>query len=202
MTAGRHARGRLIAVDGPVGSAIPTGARSVVRGLGVQGRSGLSQWDSSGIFTELAAAGADVPAPSARALTLLYAADLAFRLRWQITPALEAGMPVVAAPYVDTAVALGIAAGLPKRWLAELFEFAPKPAACYRASDRGPREAGRPRDGYPEYFRQALRAGGQSAAVAALRDGSIEYFTRLERRGRCEEIAKAVAPRKRARSRR
>ena len=50
-------------------------------------------------------------APSARTLLLLYAADLAFRLRWQIRPALAEGRTVVAAPYVDTAVAFGRAAG-------------------------------------------------------------------------------------------
>ena len=52
-------------------------------------------------------------APSARTLLLLYAADLAFRLRWEIRPALAAGRTVVAAPYVDTAVAFGRAAGVP-----------------------------------------------------------------------------------------
>ena len=40
-------------------------------------------------------------------LLLLYAADLAFRLRWEIRPALAEGYTVVAAPYVETAVAFG-----------------------------------------------------------------------------------------------
>ena len=40
-----------------------------------------------------------------RTLLLLYAADLAFRLRWEIRPALAEGHTVIAAPYLDTAFA-------------------------------------------------------------------------------------------------
>jgi hypothetical protein len=57
----------------------------------------------------------------------LYAADLAFRLRWQIRPALAEGRTVVAAPYVQTAIAFGRAAGLRAEWLTALFRFAPRP---------------------------------------------------------------------------
>ena len=64
------------------------------------------------MFQELAVADEAAGAPSARTLLLLYAADLAFRLRWQIRPALAEGRTVVAAPYVDTAMAFGRAAGL------------------------------------------------------------------------------------------
>jgi hypothetical protein len=57
---------------------------------------------------------------------LLYAADLAFRIRWEIRPALAEGRTVIAAPYVDTAVALGRALGLNEPWLQTIFEFAPR----------------------------------------------------------------------------
>ena len=43
-----------------------------------------------------------------RTLALVYAADLAFRLRWEIRPVLDAGGVVVASPYVETAVAFGV----------------------------------------------------------------------------------------------
>jgi thymidylate kinase len=107
-------------------------------------RGGISRWDASGIFEELAIADGQAGWPSARTLLLLYAADLAFRLRWEIRPALAEGRTVVAAPYVNTAVAFGRAAGLPSSWLANLFRFAPRPAArivvqtpaVRRASDR------------------------------------------------------------------
>jgi hypothetical protein len=69
-----------------------------------------------------------VEKPSARSLLLLYAADLAFRLRWEIRPALAEGRRVIAAPYVDTAIALGRAAGVDEAWLRSVFDFAPVPA--------------------------------------------------------------------------
>ena len=108
------AAGELVALDGINTRALRAEARKVLskaRGR----RGGVSVWDASGLFEELAYAGQDLGLPSARALLLLYAADLAFRLRWEIRPALEEGRVVVAAPYVETAVALGRAAGLPRR---------------------------------------------------------------------------------------
>ena len=190
MTNRQNARGRLIAIDGHSGAAINAAARGLV--IALRGRkSGLSTWDSSGIFTELAAS-TEPPAPSSRTLTLLYAADLAFRIRWQIAPALDAGTWVVAAPYIETAVALGVASGLGKRWLVELFEFAPKPGTCYQAHDREPRQNSRARDGYPEFFRDALRAHGRTAAEERLREGAMDYLAQLERRGRCERLTEAA----------
>jgi hypothetical protein len=110
----------LIAVDG---AAVLAEARAA---LGAPSRGGISKWDASGVFQELAVAADAAGAPSARTLLLLYAADLAFRLRWQIRPALAEGRTVVAAPYVDTAMAFGRAAGLKPAWLANLFRFAPR----------------------------------------------------------------------------
>jgi hypothetical protein len=115
----------LIAIDGVDGAALLTAAREA---LGARGPGGISRWDASGVFQDLAVADANAGAPSARTLLLLYAADLAFRLRWQIRPALAEGRTVVAAPYVDTAIAFGRAAGLKAGWLANLFRFAPRPA--------------------------------------------------------------------------
>src|SRR5207247_852286 len=96
--------------------------------LGSPGRGGISRWDASGVFQDLAVADAEAGAPSARTLLLLYAADLAFRLRWEIRPALAEGRVVAAAPYVATAIAFGRAAGLPPGWLKDLFRFAPRAA--------------------------------------------------------------------------
>src|SRR5262245_65484052 len=62
---------------------------------------------------------------SPRTLVLLYAADLFFRLRWEIIPALDEGKCVVAVPYLETGFAFGTIAGLPKKWLREIFRFAP-----------------------------------------------------------------------------
>ena len=121
----KGSKARLISVDGVDASAVIADAR---RAIGGRRRGGVSHWDASGIFQDLCVADAEAGAPSARTLLLLYAADLAFRLRWEIRPALAAGRTVVAAPYVDTAVAFGRAAGVPAGWLTNLFRFAPPPA--------------------------------------------------------------------------
>ncbi|MGH9139659.1 MAG: hypothetical protein ACRD2I_00805 [Vicinamibacterales bacterium] len=121
----RATRRVLIAVDGVDPAAILTEARAAA---GASATAGISRWDASGVFQELAVAGKAAGAPSARTLLLLYAADLAFRLRWQIRPALAEGRTVVAAPYVETAVAFGRAAGLDPAWLTNLFRFAPRPS--------------------------------------------------------------------------
>jgi hypothetical protein len=132
------ARGKLIALDGVSGGALKAAALGL-KSNGFRG-AGISQWDASGIFGELAAAEREAGAPSARVLLLLYAADLAFRLRWEIRPALERGRTVIATPYIDTAVAFGRAAGLPGGWVKTLFAFAPRPDDSRRvgpASARG-----------------------------------------------------------------
>jgi hypothetical protein len=110
-------------VDGLSGRALTRAARRLASDEGA----GVSWWDASGIFGDVDAAGIDVARPSARTVILLYAADLAFRLRWEIRPAVAEGRHVVAAPYVDTAMAFGRAAGLDEAWLRSLFAFAPEP---------------------------------------------------------------------------
>jgi hypothetical protein len=114
---------RLIAVDGIDAAAVIAAAKRLIG----PGRAGISHWDASGVFQELDVAGPIAGAPGPRTLLLLYAADLAFRLRWEIRPALAEGRTVVAAPYVQTAVAFGRAAGVPAGWLDNLFRFAPRP---------------------------------------------------------------------------
>jgi hypothetical protein len=124
MTKAKPARARLIAVDGVDPAAVLAEARAA---LGQPSRGGgISRWDAWGVFEELAVAEAAAGSPSARTLLLLYAADLAFRLRWQIRPALAEGRTVIAAPYVATALAFGRAAGLKPSWLMNLFRFAPR----------------------------------------------------------------------------
>jgi hypothetical protein len=119
-------RGRLISVDGVNSRALLATAQTVVTRSGAV--KGISRWDASGLFEQLLVAD-DVSAISPRLLLLLYAADLAFRLRWEIEPVLAEGRHVVAAPYVETAVAFGRACGLERKWLNKLFRFAKRPSA-------------------------------------------------------------------------
>lgn len=128
------ARGRLIAVDGADIPSLATRARAMARRNGRRG--GVSLLDASGIFSELGLGGVEIAGSSPRTALLLYAADLAFRLRWQIEPALAAGRTVVAAPYVLTAVECGRAAGVPAEWTTELLRFAPAPALTENVSGR------------------------------------------------------------------
>ena len=132
-------RATLIAVDGVNGAAVTSAGRRVLAKHGRRRRGGVSGWDASGLFEQLVVAEKEAGSASARTLLLLYAADLAFRLRWQIEPALAAGKVVVAAPYVDTAVAFGRAAGLRGGWLTNLFQFALKPGERHYVDQIVPR---------------------------------------------------------------
>ena len=119
-------RGRLVAIDGSDGKDLSDAATTLLDALTERQLSaGVSSWDASGLFTDVVSAPAPQRDVSPRTLVLLYAADLAFRLRWEIAPALAQGMVVIAAPYVTTAVTFGIAAGLSREWLLTLFRFAP-----------------------------------------------------------------------------
>ena len=154
---------RLIAVDGTNGRALLASAqRMAPRGGNIKG---VSRWDASGLFEQLLVA-EGVAAASPRTLLLLYAADLAFRLRWEIEPALLDGHHVVAAPYVDTAVAFGRASGLPLKWLDNLFRFARRPSERHIVTA----QPGRPRamDGFVEFgCAQARRLDGRDARALA-----------------------------------
>jgi thymidylate kinase len=81
---------------------------------------------------------------------LLYAADLAFRLRWEIRPALAEGRIVIAAHYVETAIAFGQAAGLDARWLDDILSFAPRPHATHYVVAR-PAKRRHERRGFVEF---------------------------------------------------
>jgi dTMP kinase len=154
----KQVRGALVAVDGVDASEIVAAARAKIAGLPRPRRGGVSLWDASGVFDDLVVAGADAGVPSPRTLLLLYAADLAFRLRWEIKPVLAEGRVVAAAPYVATAIAFGRAAGLPSGWLHDLFSFAPKPTeACHV-------DASAARSGFIEFgcVRLAERRNGSS----------------------------------------
>ena len=136
-------RPRLIAVDGANGRALLAAAQRIAHDDRV------SRWDASGLFEQLIMAGDDISTTSPRLLLLLYAADLAFRLRWEIEPALAEGKPVVAAPYVETAMAFGRACGFQAKWLNNLFRFARRPAERHILSS--PPERARASAGFIEF---------------------------------------------------
>ena len=114
--------GRLLTLEGACGRELKQTAARLLQGLcGGEDGGGVSHWDASGIFSDLRLGDPNMPRPSPRTLVLLYTADLAFRLRWEIRPAVDEGKCVIAVPYVQTAMAFGKAAGVPRPWLQELF---------------------------------------------------------------------------------
>jgi len=178
-----RAKGLLVAVDGVNGVSVKTAARAALAGADRARRGGVSAWDASGIFEELAVADEEEGAgtPSARTLLLLYAADLVFRLRWEIQPALAERRVVVAAPYVDTAVAFGRAAGISGGWLTNLFSFAPAPSVRHYV-DAAAAKAKSDRQGYVEFCCERLPGTPQAPTRQELMDRARLQLKAVARR--------------------
>lgn len=153
---------RLIAIDGVNGVAVDAAARGLAAERGGK-LAVVSAWNASRIFSELRLVETEGQRPSARTLILLYAADLAYRLRWDVRPALEQGRTVVVAPYVNTAVAFGQAAGLDAGSLQGVFAFAPEPGES-DVIERpiGPKNT--PQAGFIEFARDQILGEGTKAS--------------------------------------
>lgn len=196
--------GRIIAIDGSRGADVARAAVALAERLRERGLAcGVSRWDASGIFNELALAGREERAISPRTLVLAYVADLAFRLQWEIGPVLAAGGVVIAAPYVETPVSIGLAYGLPESWLRDVLRIAPPAYAnCLadeRKTDRGWRR--RPDRGYAEYCASLLEPGedpygskgSRKNAIRALEQHAGRKAWRLSERG-LVKAAKRLVP--------
>jgi hypothetical protein len=191
--------GRLIAIDGSRGKDVAAAAAMVRERLkAARIECAVSRFDASGLFGELAAGTRADRRISIRTLTLVYAADLAFRLRWEIRPVLETGGVVIASPYVDTAVAFGAAYGLDREWIRELLRFAPRPNLHARAEERKINKGWKPRldRGYAEYSAAMLEASSPKASQSARREAIALLDTakafRLSDKG-VDRLVKAVA---------
>lgn len=194
--------GRLIAIDGSRGKDTAAAAAAVIEALGERGVDcAISRFDASGLFGELAAAARGDRQLSPRTLTLVYAADLAFRLRWEIAPVLQAGGVVIASPYLETAVAFGAGCGLDEDWIRELLRFAPKPTLRARAEERKTNKGWKRRldRGYPEYGAALLQSSSPRLASKSARREAITLLNRphgrkvyrLSQKG-VEALAKSV----------
>jgi hypothetical protein len=188
---------RLIALEGTHGPDLAAATASLLRKLVAHKKAcGASRWDVSNTFFEMRFVKPSVPPASARMLILLYASDLVFRLRWEIEPALKEGKLVVAAPYVDTAVALGVAVGLPRRWLADLFSFAPKPEAVFRIEEKKKNwhKKCKPGDGFIEFCCSVLANSHPYPDPADIRARALDYLDHLQAKKGCSGLKKkAVA---------
>lgn len=204
--------GRLIAIEGTRGKDTVAAAAAVIASLKERGvECAISRFDASGLFGELAAAGHGDRNISTRTLALVYAADLAFRLRWEIRPVLDSGGIVIAAPYTETAVAFGSAAGLEEGWIRELFRFAPKPGYRGRTEEKKIDRGWKARldRGYAEYCVAMLEASTPKPGWKRLRRDAMALLQRPKGRkiyrlndNGVTELAKAVTgSRKEARRR-
>lgn len=172
-------RGRLIAIDATRGKDVNAAASRVAEALRDRGlECAISRWDASGLFGELAAGRGDRNI-SMRTLSLVYAADLAFRLRWEIRPVLDAGGIVIAAPYVDTAATLASACGIDEQWVRDLLRFAPAPTWRARAEEKKLAKPWKRRidRGYAEYVAALLE---DSAPGGVAKSARRKMMTRLD----------------------
>jgi hypothetical protein len=169
--------GHLISLDVVEGRDAVPAAKNLLKSK--SGQRGISTWDASSIFFEMHNLEVN-ERPTPRTLILLYAADLFFRLRWEIIPALEEGKCVVAVPYLETGFAFGHVAGLPQTWLSEVFRFAPKATESFRLNGTAGAKLGRPTSGFVEFCSDVV---GED-----LRPQFAAYFEDLERRGGCRSI--------------
>jgi hypothetical protein len=177
----------LFTVDGANGRALVTAARRIVP-AGRRALKGVSCFDASGLFEQMLVDDGTTGPVSPRTLLLLYAADLAFRLRWEIEPALAEGQSVVAAPYVETAVAFGRACGLPRTWLHQLFRFARRPSERYTV-DASPGPAARPMAGFVEFGCAQLTQADGPWSERQLAAGTRAYLRGRGRRLRARRSA-------------
>ena len=178
-------RAQLIALDGTRHADLRKAARALRQRLASRKiKSGVSWWDASGVFFEVGLGKRKHRAASPRTLLLLYAADLAFRLKWEIRPALAEGHAVVAAPYLDTAFAFGDACGLSREWLASLFAFAPAADAHYVTKERG--KAGgwqaNGKGGFAEFSSAVVAESTPTFVPGAARLGMIAFLEAAARR--------------------
>ena len=200
MAAAIRRPGRLIAVDGTRSKDTLRAAEALVEALKARGiECAISRWDASGLFNELTA-GTGNRAISMRTLSLVYAADLAFRLRWEINPILEAGGTVIAASYVDTAAAFGSACSVDEAWIRRLLQFAPQAPHRYLAPERklGKTWKRRTDRGYAEYCAMLLEATEPDSVSRSARRNMIAALNRTPGRGLIPERAAAAIARARS----
>ena len=185
-------RGRLVALDGTNGAMLRSEAERLAHLCCGAADPAWSLFDASNTFYELRMVKARNLTPTPRVLMLLYASDLLFRLRWEIQPTLQEGRTVVAAPYVASAMAFGAAAGLPKEWLEELFNFAPKPEASFRLKEKKKgkekKKDGNGEPGFVEFFCASLARHYPGWETAEVRREMLKYLKSLEELGRIHEF--------------
>ncbi|HEY1339311.1 MAG TPA: hypothetical protein VGF59_17480 [Bryobacteraceae bacterium] len=198
-------KGRLVALEGARGRDLQDATERLSRLLrDGDGDAGWSGWDASNTFYELRLGKAKKLFAPPKSLVLLYASDLMFRLRWEIDPALAEGRTVIAAPYVQTAIAFGMAVGLDKDWLEELFSFAPaadvklrikeKPKLKDSAKKKANGKEKRPKSaaGFVDFCCGSLAASSSEWNSSELRAAVLKGLEAMEERGELRRFGKKL----------
>ena len=179
--------GRLIALDGTRGPRPGRGGAAKSSSCSKASRPrDLSRFDSSNTFFELRMAKGKRGLRLRRRWSCLYASDLLFRLRWEIRPALAEGRTVVVAPYVQTVIGFGLAAGLSREWLEELFAFAPPPDGALRLKEKrkGKDKESKGANGYFDFCCWSLSGISAKWTASDLRGRILAHFDELEEQGK------------------
>jgi len=120
--------GRLIALEGTDGVGRSTQIALLREYLETQGfgvmHTGLTRGQLAGEGLKAAKLGTTL---GQRTLDLFYATDFADRLEDNILPALRAGFVVLTDRYIYSVIARAIVRGIDRRWLRDLYRFAPQP---------------------------------------------------------------------------
>ena len=120
--------GRLIVVEGIDGSGKSTQLDLLHKWLKSEGYvTVFTEWNSSPIVRDTTKRGKRKQLLTPMSFSLIHAADFASRTYEQILPALQAGVVVLADRYVYTAFARDAARGVNRRWVRDLYSFAPPP---------------------------------------------------------------------------
>ena len=120
--------GRLIVVEGIDGSGKSTQLDLLYKWLRSEGYvTVFTEWNSSPIVRDTTKRGKRKQLLTPMSFSLIHAADFASRTHEQILPALQAGVIVLADRYVYTAFARDAARGVNRRWVRDLYSFAPPP---------------------------------------------------------------------------
>ncbi len=120
--------GRLIIVEGIDGSGKSTQLDLLHKWLRSEGYvTVFTEWNSSPIVRDTTKRGKRRQLLTPMSFSLVHAADFASRTHSQILPALQAGVIVLADRYTYTAFARDAARGVNRRWVRQLYSFAPPP---------------------------------------------------------------------------
>lgn len=124
--------GKLIIVEGIDGSGKSTQLQLARRYLEAKGlKPFFTEWNSADLVKTITKKGKKKMSLTPMTFSLLHATDFAYRLVHNILPPLKAGMIVLADRYVYTAFARDVTRGCDRKWVRQVYQFAPRPDRAF-----------------------------------------------------------------------